>query len=63
MVEHKPGNTKEQKDSGFDRRLEPCVHAAEWAEHARGYYEDTPCDDVRGAKICGSREEDEPCPV
>ena len=54
---------KEENDTGFDRRLGPCLHAVEWAEHARAYYDDAPCDDGRGAKICGSREEDEPCPL
>ena len=54
---------KKEKDIDFDRRLDPCLHAVEWAEHARAYYDDTPCDDGRGAKICGSRKEDKPCPL
>ncbi len=63
MAEDKSDTGKEEKDTNFDRRLDPCLHAAEWAEHARWYYDDTPCDDDRGAKICGSRKEEEPCPI
>jgi hypothetical protein len=46
-----------------DRRLPPCTYAPEWAEHARFNQENEPCDDGRAARICGSSEEDEPCPI
>jgi len=46
-----------------DRRLPPCTLAAEWAEHARSYVEDEPCNDGRAAQTCGSRKEEEPCPI
>jgi hypothetical protein len=38
-----------------ERRLPPCTLAAEWAEHARFYGDDEPCDDGR-AYICGNRK-------
>ena len=56
----------ESKVSGkpeMDRRLPPCTLAAEWAEHARAYREDEPCDDGRAGHICGSRKGEEPCPI
>ncbi len=43
--------------------LPPCTKAPEWAEHARFYDDDEPCDDGRSANICEGREEGEPCPV
>jgi hypothetical protein len=46
-----------------DRRLPPCTHAAEWAEHARFYEEDEPCYDGRAGTICGRRKGEDPCPV
>jgi len=46
-----------------DRRLPPCTLAAEWAEHARFYLDDEPCDDGRAGQICGSRKDEEPCPI
>jgi hypothetical protein len=57
---------KEIKASGnkkTDRRLPPCTLAAEWAEHARFYLEDEPCDDGRAAQTCGMRKGEEPCPI
>ena len=46
-----------------DRRLPPCIYAAEWAEHARAYREDEPCDDGRAKTVCGRREHEEACPI
>jgi hypothetical protein len=46
-----------------DRRLPPCTYASEWAEHARSYREDEPCDDGRAGTVCGRREEEDPCPI
>jgi hypothetical protein len=46
-----------------DKRLPPCTLAGEWAEHARSYLEDEPCDDGRSGHICGSRKGEEPCPI
>jgi hypothetical protein len=63
MSGDKSNRAKKQQDIGFDRRMDPCLHAVEWAEHARAYYDDAPCDDGRSAKICGSRKEEEPCPL
>jgi hypothetical protein len=51
------------KDPETDRRLPPCTLAAEWAEHARAYLDDEPCDDGRAGQVCGSRKEEEPCPI
>ncbi len=45
-----------------DRRLEVCVRASEWAEHARAFSEDDPCDDGRAGAICGNRKDEDPCP-
>lgn len=50
-------------DENEDRRTKVCTHAVEWAEHARSYYEDGPCDDGRAGIICGSREGEQPCPM
>ena len=46
-----------------DRRLPNCTLAAEWAEHARFYGQDEPCDDGRAGHVCGSRKGEEPCPI
>jgi hypothetical protein len=56
--ENKSGGNQE-----IDRRLPSCTLAAEWAEHARSYLEDEPCDDGRAGHICGRREGEEPCPI
>jgi hypothetical protein len=56
--ENKSGGNQE-----IDRRLPPCTLAAEWAEHARSYLEDEPCDDGRAGHICGRRDGEEPCPI
>jgi hypothetical protein len=46
-----------------DRRLPTCTFAAEWAEHARFYRENEPCDDGRAGQVCGSRKGEQPCPI
>ncbi len=46
-----------------DRRLPNCTLAREWAEHARAYGEDEPCDDGRAGHVCGGRKGEEPCPI
>jgi hypothetical protein len=46
-----------------ERRLPPCTLAVEWAEHARFYREDEPCDDGRAGRACGNRKGEEPCPI
>lgn len=46
-----------------DRRLPVCTYAPEWAEHARFYQEDEPCDDGRAGTMCGRREGEDPCPI
>jgi hypothetical protein len=46
-----------------DRRLPPCRFAGEWAEHARFYREDEPCDDGRAGQACGNRKGEESCPI
>ncbi len=46
-----------------DRRLPVCMFANEWAEHARFYREDEPCDDGRAGHVCGRREGEEACPI
>jgi len=56
--ESKNGGNQEK-----DRRLPPCTLAVEWAEHARAYLEDEPCDDGRAGQTCGSRKDEEPCPI
>ena len=55
--------SKLDENQDKDRRLPPCTLAAEWAEHARSYLEDGPCDDGRAAQVCGSRKDEEPCPI
>ena len=53
---------KEKEKEKDDRRLPPCTLAPEWAEHARPWDHDVePCDDGRGAHVCGSREGEEEC--
>jgi hypothetical protein len=47
-----------------DRRIEQCGYAPEWAEHARLYEDNDPCDDGRaGLTVCGKREGETPCPL
>jgi hypothetical protein len=46
-----------------DRRMRYCQSAPEWAEHARFYAEDEPCDDGRTGRICGIRKGEQPCPI
>lgn len=46
-----------------DRRIEVCRYATEWAEHARFYLDNEPCDDGRQAISCGNREKESPCPA
>jgi len=57
--EKKVSESGEEKD----RRLPNCTLAAEWAEHARFYGQDDPCDDGRAGHVCGSRKGEEPCPI
>lgn len=60
---------KEQKQTSDNPKsdvpesgLPICDYAPEWAEHARFYREDEPCDDGRmGGRPCSF--EDEECPV
>jgi hypothetical protein len=64
----KGGIIMEEKESMLlrkeeDRRLPSCTYASEWAEHARSYLEDEPCDDGRAGTVCGRREEEDPCPI
>ncbi|MFH0726759.1 MAG: hypothetical protein V2B19_10485 [Pseudomonadota bacterium] len=44
-----------------DRRIERCQYAPEWAEHARNYFHDDPCDDGRQGVICGNRDDEPSC--
>lgn len=50
-------------DKKAQRKIVPvCDYAPEWAEHARFYREDEPCDNGRaGVPPCA--EDDESCPV
>ena len=48
---------------GHDRRIPTCTYAPEWAEHARFYREDEPCDDGRAGTMCGRRKGEDPCPI
>jgi len=57
--EKKVSESGEEKD----RRLPNCTLALEWAEHARAYGEDEPCDDGRAGHVCGGRKGEEPCPI
>ena len=56
-------NERDQITEGQDRRLPPCTYAAEWAEHARFYREDEPCDDGRSGTTCGRRKGEDACPI
>jgi hypothetical protein len=60
-MEDKDKNEQVTVEKG--RRRPPCTHAAEWAEHARFYEDDEPCDDGRGGYVCGDREGEEACPL
>ncbi len=57
------GNKDGEINKGEDRRLPPCTYAPEWAEHARSYQGDEPCDDGRAGQMCGKRKEEDPCPI
>ena len=46
-----------------DRRIKVCLHAPEWAEHARLDEDDEPCDDGRAGISCGSRRGEPPCKI
>ncbi|WP_419655526.1 hypothetical protein [Desulfosarcina variabilis] len=58
---------KENKKRFFtrenDRRIQVCLHAPDWAEHARFEEDDEPCDDGRAAISCGNRRGEKPCTV
>ena len=56
------GRQKEMRQqAGQQVPIPVCNYAPEWAEHARFYREDEPCDDGRmGGRPCA---EDENCPV
>jgi len=61
-------DAKEEESPEFgeesDRRIEQCEYAPEWAEHARLYEDNDPCDDGRaGLTVCGKREGEDPCPL
>ena len=56
------GNIKEKKEETRERKVPVCSYAPEWAEHARFYREDEPCDDSRmGIRPCA--DDDKGCPV
>jgi hypothetical protein len=62
----KEERTDENAEPGVenDRRMEVCDYAPEWAEHARLYDDNDPCEDGRaGLTVCGKREGEAPCPV
>jgi hypothetical protein len=68
MKKNKREDTKEEVSPEFgeenDRRIEPCEYAPEWAEHARLYEDNDPCEDGRaGLTVCGKREGEAPCPL
>ena len=46
-----------------DRRIQVCLNAPEWAEHARFEEDNEPCDDGRAAISCGNRQGEKPCMV
>jgi hypothetical protein len=51
----------EKFDRNQDQRIHQyCQHAPEWAEHARFFADDEPCDDGRTGIICGSRKGEDP---
>lgn len=50
-------------DENENRRIDICQYAPEWAEHARSYEEQGPCDDGRAGIICGNRKGEKPCPI
>jgi len=53
---------KKKKKEGEREPIPFCNYAPEWAEHARFYRQDEPCDDSRmGGRPCA--ETDEGCPV
>ena len=53
---------KQQKKEKRAEQLPVCNYAPEWAEHARFYRDDEPCDDGRmGGRACA--EDEEACPV
>lgn len=50
----KKEQTKEKKGAAEEKEqeeLDKCTYAPEWAEHARGYREEEPCDDGRSGDI------------
>lgn len=63
---HKTEKERQENSKGEERNQQEapmpvCDYAPEWAEHARFYREDEPCDDGRmGGRPCA---EDESCPV
>lgn len=59
--EMKQTEKKQPYEQEQQEPLPACNYAPEWAEHARFYREDEPCDDGRmGGRPCA---EDESCPV
>lgn len=61
QVEREQEEVQQGEENQQDEEMPVCNYAPEWAEHARSYREDEPCDDGRmGGRSCA---EDESCPV
>lgn len=56
-------NKKDNFSRENDRRIQVCLNAPEWAEHARFEESDEPCEDGRAAINCGNRQGEKPCSI